>query len=74
MQGREGLRGHAAKIKRTFYLDPTAVVALNEIQTEELRRTGRKPDLSQLVTLAILRLRGGKAPKAHDSRPRRALV
>ena len=45
------------KAKRTFYLAPGAVLALSELQTEELRRTGRKPDLSEIVSRAILRLR-----------------
>ena len=43
----------SGKLKRTFYLEPGAVVALSELQTEEFRRTGRKPELSELVTRAI---------------------
>lgn len=42
------------RIKRTFHLDPDAVFLLAEIQVAELRRTGRKPELSELVSQAIL--------------------
>lgn len=55
------------KLKRTFYLESGAVLALSEIQTEELRRTGRKPDLSQIVTRAILGLKGRAHRKAPHS-------
>jgi hypothetical protein len=45
------------KVKRTFYLELAAALALSEIQTEEFRRTGKKPDLSTLVSRAIRKLR-----------------
>lgn len=49
-------RPASSKLKRTFYLDPGVVVALSELQTEEFRRTGRKPELSELVTRGIQKL------------------
>jgi len=41
------------KLKRTFYLDRRSVVALSTMQVQELRDTGRKPDLSELVCRGI---------------------
>jgi hypothetical protein len=41
------------KLKRTFYLDLEAVAVLHQLQADELRKTGRKPDLSELVTRGI---------------------
>jgi hypothetical protein len=41
------------RIKRTFYLPPNDVYALDEIQAREHRRTGKKPELSELVSQAI---------------------
>jgi hypothetical protein len=46
------------KVKRTFYLEPSAVIALSELQLDEFKRTGKKPDLSELVGRAIRQLRG----------------
>jgi hypothetical protein len=49
------------KVKRTFYLELGAALALSEIQIEEFRRTGKKPDLSELVGRAIRKLRQTRA-------------
>jgi len=46
-----------ARLKRTFYLDRGAVVALSELQAEEVRLTGRNPDLSEMASRAIRTLR-----------------
>lgn len=52
------------KAKRTFYLDHDAVVDLSELQVDELRRTGTKPDLSELVSRAIRDLKRRTAKRA----------
>lgn len=41
------------RVKRTFYLPPEDVLLLDELQLAERRRTGRKPELSTLVSEAI---------------------
>jgi hypothetical protein len=48
------------KLKRTFYLDLNAVAALHQLQADELRKTGHKPDLSELVSrgIQVLEARG----------------
>jgi hypothetical protein len=59
---REGLPQDGSldrKVKRTFYLDRRSVVALSTMQAEELRETGRKPDLSELVCRGIRLLEKG---------------
>ncbi len=42
-----------ARIKRTFYLPPEDVLLLSELQLAEYRQTGKKPELSTLVSEAI---------------------
>ena len=49
------------RIKRTFHLPPEDVYTLSEIQAVEYRRTGRKPELSQLVSEAIVLWREQRA-------------
>lgn len=44
-------------MKRTFHLPPEDVYALDAIQADYHRRTGRKPELSHLVSEAIRLLR-----------------
>ncbi len=44
------------RIKRTFHLDPDVVLLLSEVQVADQRRTGRKPELSELVSEAIRQL------------------
>ena len=43
----------ASRLKRTFYLPQDDVLRLSELQLAEQRRTGRKPELSNLVSAAI---------------------
>lgn len=63
-----GRSGAQPKLKRTFYLDREFVVALAEIQAEELRDTGHKPDLSELIARAIRLLgRGRRSRSDHRS-------
>jgi hypothetical protein len=45
------------RIKRTFHLEPEVVLLLDEIQLERHRKTGKKPELSTLVSEAIHLLR-----------------
>lgn len=55
--GAEGSGSPPIKLKRTFYLDRDSVVALSEMQAEEFRTTGHKPDLSELIARGIQLLR-----------------
>jgi hypothetical protein len=48
--------GTSKRIKRTFHLDPDVVLLLSEVQVAEQRRTGQKPELSELVSQAIRQL------------------
>ncbi|MBM3943877.1 MAG: hypothetical protein FJ317_00095 [SAR202 cluster bacterium] len=41
------------RIKATFYLEPDDVLAIDHLQSEEFRRTGKKPERSELVSQAI---------------------
>ena len=41
------------RIKRTFHLPPDIVLLLDELQVADHRRTGKKPELSALVSEAI---------------------
>ena len=49
------------RIKRTFHLPPDVVLLLDELQVADHRRTGRKPELSALVSEAIRLLRDQRA-------------
>ena len=49
------------RIKRTFHLPPEDVLLLDELQVADHRRTGRKPELSALVSEAIRLLRDQRA-------------
>lgn len=42
-----------ARIKRTFHLEPDTVLLLDELQLAQHRSTGKKPELSTLVSEAI---------------------
>jgi hypothetical protein len=49
-------RGQPSKqqrIKATFYLNPEDILAIDEMQSGEFRRTGKKPERSQIVSRAI---------------------
>lgn len=41
------------RIKATFYLNPEDVLAIDEIQSDEFRQTGKKPERSHIVSQAI---------------------
>lgn len=41
------------KAKRTYYLPTDSIVLLDEIQLNEFKKTGKKPDLSELVAESI---------------------
>jgi hypothetical protein len=42
-----------SRIKATFYLNPEDVLAIDEMQSNEFRRIGKKPERSELVSRAI---------------------
>ncbi len=42
--------------KRTYYIPDDVVLMLNEVQMSEYRKTGEKPELSDLVAEAIQKL------------------
>ena len=47
---------HAVKqqrIKATFYIKPEDVLAIDEMQSNEFRQTGKKPERSDIVSRAI---------------------
>ncbi len=44
------------RIKATFYLTPEDIIAIDTMQTDEFRRTGKKPERSELVSRAIREL------------------
>ena len=41
------------RIKATFYLEPADIVAIDQMQTEEFKRTGKKPERSHIVSRAV---------------------
>jgi len=41
------------RIKATFYLNPEDVLAIDEMQSNEFRRRGKKPERSEIVSQAI---------------------
>jgi len=41
------------RIKATFYLNPEDVLAIDQMQSDEFRRTGKKPERSHIVSQAI---------------------
>jgi hypothetical protein len=41
------------RIKATFYLNPEDVLAIDEMQSEEFRKTSKKPERSEIVSRAI---------------------
>jgi hypothetical protein len=45
------------RVKATFYLNPEDIIAIDTMQTEEFRRTGKKPERSEVVSRAIQLLR-----------------
>ena len=45
------------RIKATFYLTPDDILAIDALQGEEFKRTGKKPERSHIVSRAIQALR-----------------
>lgn len=45
--------GRRSRIKATFYLNPEDVLAIDSLQSDEFRRTGKKPERSEIVSRAI---------------------
>ena len=41
------------RIKATFYLDLEDILAIDRMQTEQLRKSGKKPERSHIVSQAI---------------------
>lgn len=41
------------RIKVTVYLEPEDVIAIDELQIQEFRRAGKKPEKSEIVSRAI---------------------
>ena len=41
------------RIKATFYLNPEDVLAIDEMQSNEFRQTGKKPERSEIVSRAL---------------------
>lgn len=52
------------RIKRTFHIAPELVMLLDELQLDEFRRTGHKPELSNLVSEGIRML--GESRQQHS--------
>jgi hypothetical protein len=51
------------RIKATFYINPEDVLAIDEMQSNEFRRIGKKPERSDIVSRAI------QAYKEHHHEP-----
>jgi hypothetical protein len=49
------------RVKATFYLNSEDIVAIDQMQTEQFQRTGKKPERSELVSRAIQLLRQQEA-------------
>ena len=49
----QGQTPKQSRIKATFYLNPEDILAIDEMQSNEFRRTGKKPERSQIVSQAI---------------------
>jgi hypothetical protein len=56
------------RIKRTFHIEPELVLLLDEMQLQEHRTSGRKPELSSLVGEAIRLLANSRYPELQASR------
>lgn len=50
------------RIKATFYLTPDDVLAIDGMQSEEFRQTGKKPERSHIVSRAIQALKAQALP------------
>ncbi len=51
-----------SRIKATFYLNPDDVLAIDHMQSEEFRQTGKKPERSEIVSRAIQALKEQSSP------------
>jgi hypothetical protein len=45
------------RIKATFYLNPEDVLAIDGMQSDEFRKTGKKPERSEIVSRAVQALK-----------------
>lgn len=45
------------RIKATFYLQPDDILVIDSVQSEEFKKTGKKPERSEIVSRAIQLLR-----------------
>ena len=46
-----------SRIKATFYLNPEDILAIDSMQSDEFRQTGKKPERSEIVSQAIQALK-----------------
>jgi hypothetical protein len=49
--------GTPKRVKVTVYLNPDDVVAIDEMQIAEFKKTGKKPEKSELVSRAVQMLK-----------------
>ena len=52
------------RIKRTYHLPSEAIILLEELQLAQLKETGRKPELSDLVASGIRMLAESRKPSS----------
>ena len=57
MQATEKPSTKRARIKATFYLYPDDILAIDYMQIEEFKQTGKKPERSEVVSRAIQALK-----------------
>ena len=57
MQATEKPLTKRARIKATFYLYPDDILAIDYMQIEEFKQTGKKPERSEVVSRAIQALK-----------------
>jgi len=57
IQAAEKQPAKRARIKATFYLYPDDILAIDYMQIEEFKRTGKKPERSEVVSRAIQALK-----------------
>lgn len=50
---RQAPREKKHRIKATFYLEPDDILAIDSMQSQEFKKTGKKPERSEIVSRAI---------------------
>ena len=50
-----------SRIKATYYLNPEDILAIDSMQSDEFRQTGKKPERSEIVSQAIQALKEQRA-------------